>query len=276
MKKIIVAFDFSKNAEHALEYAVFFANKFKAGVSLLWIDDSVSKESLFDPIEHDLRVEMKASLDEIKEKTAAKLENGKIDIILSKGKVYQEIHKIASRMKADFVFTGTHGVSGYEQYWIGSNANRIVTSSPCPVITIKSGYDFSNGVKRLAIPLDSSPETKLKLPTAIEVAQCLKLEIHLIGVYNSKINVIRKRIAKSVDDAAKYISEKGLEAKIDSIESDNIIASLLNYVDENNIDLISMMTDQGSTTANRYLGAYAGQLINNSTVPIISSRAETL
>jgi hypothetical protein len=35
-----------------------------------------------------------------------------------------------------------------------------------------------------------------------------------------------------------------------------------------------MMTDQGTTTANKYLGPYAQQLINNATIPVLSLRAK--
>ena len=59
MKTILVAIDFSKNAEHALEYALMFAKKIDASIKLLWVDNTLSDESVIDTIPGDLRREKK-------------------------------------------------------------------------------------------------------------------------------------------------------------------------------------------------------------------------
>ena len=37
---------------------------------------------------------------------------------------------------AGLIITGSHGISGFEEYWIGSNAFKIVTYATCPVVTV--------------------------------------------------------------------------------------------------------------------------------------------
>ena len=59
MKTILVANDFSKNAEHALEYAVIFANKLNTGLHLIWVDNTVSEESILDTIDRHLQRDIK-------------------------------------------------------------------------------------------------------------------------------------------------------------------------------------------------------------------------
>ena len=184
MKRILVAIDFSKNAEHALEYALVYAKKLDAEVKLIWVDSSVSDESVLDTIEGDLRREKKSYMNELIKKYEPKI-NRSMDVLFRKGKVYQEITKAARQIEADLIFTGTHGVSGFEQYWIGSNAYRIVTQSPCPVVTIRSDYKITGSIKNILLPLDSSLETKQKMPFACEIAMlfgqlytCLSYTIH--------------------------------------------------------------------------------------------------
>ncbi len=274
MKNIVVAFDFSKNSIHALEYAILYANVLELEITLLWVDNSISDELVLKPIEHELRIEKKINLGKLLKIYEAKLKNGKIKVVLRKGKVYQEVQKLAKKLNADFIFAGTHGVSGYEQFWIGSNANRIVTSAPCPVVTIRNDYNFKTDINNILMPIDSSMETKQKLPFVAKLAKEFNAKIHLLQIINTPLRVIRKRIDKITLDAVECLEKEEVDFVQDTIEGSNIVATILNYIDKNELDLISIMTDQGTTTANKFLGPYAQQLINNSPIPIISLRAK--
>ncbi len=160
MKELLVAFDFSKNALHTLEYALLYANtlgnrhSFGLGLTMpahlirWWILSRL------------YALRQKKYFDEIVTKYQPQLKHGKIQVHLRKGKVYSEIAMLAKQIKADVVFAGTHGVSGYERFWIGSNAYRIVTSSPCPVITLRTDYGFNKSIKRILVPIDSSAESR--------------------------------------------------------------------------------------------------------------------
>lgn len=274
MKTILVAIDFSKNAEHALKYALLFAGKMDAGIQLIWVDNTISEESVIDTIEGELRREKKAYMNSLIEKYQPETGDRKMAVIFRKGRVYQEIAKAASQINADLIFTGTHGVSGFEQYWIGSNAYRIVTQAPCPVVTIRSDYDFSGGIKNILLPLDSSLETKQKLPYACDLSVLFGSTIHLLIIYNTPLKVIRNRVDKIAEEAEECLKEKQVKYVVERLEADNVAASLLKYSQEMQIDLLTIMTDQGTTTANKFLGPYAQQLINNSKIPVMSLRGK--
>ncbi len=272
MKTLLVATDFSKNSLHVLEYAIMFANNLDAAVHLVWVDNSSLDDNLMDTIEEGLRIEKKNFLKKIVSDYKSKVPGQKLQYHLKKGKVYQEIGKTARQLKADIIFTGTHGVTGFEQYWIGSNAYRIMTSAPCPVITVRGDYNFENGIKTILLPLDSSLETKQKLPFTVELAKRFNAVIHLLKVYNSPIGVIRKRIDSFGHEAEKCISDKNIRYKIESVEAVNVAASILEYGEKNSVDLIAIMTEQNITTANKFLGPYAQQLINGAKVSVLSLR----
>lgn len=276
MKTILVAIDFSKNAEHALEYALIFAKKMDALVNLIWVDNTMSDETVLDTIKGELRIEKKKYLKNLTKKYSDNISEGKFKVILRKGKVYQEIAKTAKQINADMIFAGTHGVSGYEQHWIGSNAYRIVTQAPCPVFTIRGGYRFGGSINKILLPLDSSLETKQKLPFVTDLALKFNAKVHLLKVYNTTISVIRKRIDKFGEEAVKCLNDKGVDFLLDKIEVKNVAASIIEYSNKNKIDLITIMTDQGTTTANKFLGPYSQQLINNSIIPVVSVRAKEL
>ncbi|MBC8319817.1 MAG: universal stress protein [Bacteroidetes bacterium] len=274
MKTILVAIDFSKNAEHALEYAIMYAEKLSASIYLIWVDDNVTDETVLGTISGELRIEKRAYLKHLNTEYKDRILGGKFEVILRKGRVYQEIAKAASKINADMIFAGTHGVSGYEQHWIGSNAYRVVTQAPCPVFTIRSSYQFGSSISKILLPLDSSLETKQKLPFVADLALEFSATVYLLKVYNTTINVIKKRIDKFGDEAVSCLTERGVDFIIEKIEANNVAVSIIEYSNKNDIDLIAIMTDQGVTTANKFLGPYSQQLINNSTIPVVSVRAK--
>ncbi len=272
MKTLLVATDFSKNSIHVLEYALMFANKLEAAIHLIWVDNSSLKDNLVDTIDEELRIEKKNYLKKLVAEYKSKAFKNNLEYHLKKGKVYQEIGKTARQLKADIIFAGTHGVTGFEQYWIGSNAYRIMTSAPCPVITVRSDYSFEKGIQNILLPMDSSLETKQKLPFTVELAKRFDATIHLLKVYNSPIGVIRKRIDSFGREAEKCLMDKNVNYKLESVEATNVSASILDYAAKSNIDLIAIMTEQNITTANKFLGPYAQQLINGSKIPVLSLR----
>jgi nucleotide-binding universal stress UspA family protein len=273
MKQILVAFDFSKNAIKTLEYALMVANKTGADLSLVWVDSTSTPDNMLN-IDHELRIETKKLFEEILPLYEPKLNKGKIDVILRKGKVYTEITNTAKMLEADIVFAGTHGVSGFEQFWIGSNAYRIVTNSPCPVMTIRGDFDLKGGISKILIPLDSTSETRQKLPFATMLAGLFKAEIHLLLLYNTSIRVIRNRMKTYADEAMNYLKSNDISYVFKEIEAENIVSNILQYANDEDVDLISIMTEQGSTSGGMFLGPYAQQIINNSLVPVLSLQSK--
>jgi len=269
MKHFLVAFDFSKNAVHALEYALMFANKIEADLSLVWVDHSCTPEHLYN-IDQGLRIETKCNFDEIIHQYTPLLHHGKINQFLRKGKVYSEVASVARAINASLLFTGTHGVSGFEEYWIGSNAYRIVASAPCPVVTLRSDYPITGSIKKIILPIDNSADTKSKLPYAVRIAKVYKAEIHLLILNNSPIQVIKKRMNSYTNDISKYLKTEAVEFVVSEIASENVTSSILSYTDTQQADIIAIMTEQGSTNGNMFLGPYAQQLINNAKVPVLS------
>ena len=76
--------------------------------------------------------------------------------------MYEQIIDVAEMLSADLIVMGTNGTpQEVMKRVIGSNAERVVRSAHCPVITIK-GKDHKNGCENIILPLDLEKQTKEK------------------------------------------------------------------------------------------------------------------
>lgn len=57
--------------------------------------------------------------------------------IIVEGRISSSILDCAERGGCDLIVMGTHGLNALRQFFIGSQANRVIRRASCPVITIK-------------------------------------------------------------------------------------------------------------------------------------------
>jgi len=274
MKQIIVAIDFSKCSLHALEYAIQLANKINSNILLVWVDNTRSDESVYASPLDTSRKEINENFEEIIEKYSPALEKGEITHKIRKGKVHIELANQAKYSDAMLVVSGTHGVTGFEEFWIGSNAYRIVTYAPCPVITVRANYEFSTSIDKIILPIDSTLETRQKIPFTVKWAKIFDSEIHILSLYSTSIKAVKSRVDNYSKQVVKFLEEENVSYKLASKDAENITNATIKYANEVNGDIIAIMTEQETTTSNLFLGAYAQQMVNHSPIPVLSVHAK--
>ncbi|HCT72064.1 hypothetical protein SDC9_30768 [bioreactor metagenome] len=271
MKEIVVAIDFSKGSLHALDYAIAFANHVKSNVMMVWVDSHTNQDFAFSAEVNEFREEAIKNMEEIMKSKKGQLKHGKLSYKLRKGKVYQEIANQAKYNDASLIIAGTHGVTGYEEFWIGSNAYRIVSYAPCPVITVR--YDFNigpEGIKSIVLPIDSTLDTRQKVPFTVELAKLFNADIHILALYSTSIKAVQRKVDNYARQVQKYMTDAGINHYIESLQADNITNISIDYARKVNADLIAIMTEQETTASNILLGPYAQQMVNHSPVPVLS------
>lgn len=270
MQPIVVAVDFSTSSIHAIEYAIPLANKLKSDIILVWVDKFSSNESLYPDTSSQNRNEAKKRFEEIILQFGKKMGKGlKMEYKLRKGKVFHEVDTLAKSLGAMLVVTGTHGVSGFEEFWIGSNAFRIVTYASAPVITVRHDFNIKKSIERIVVPIDGSSETIQKLPFVARLAHLFKSEVHVVATHSSHLSSIQRIAEKYLQMSVSYFQAQEITCVEDSMVSNDITKALLQYAVNVKADLISIMTEQ-ETPVNILLGAQAQQMINQSPIPILS------
>ena len=271
MNEIIVAIDFSKGSLHALDYAIDFANHVKSNIMMVWVDGHLNQDFAFSAEVNEFRDEANKNMEEILKSRKGALKNGKLSYKLRKGKIYQEIANQAKANNAKLVIAGTHGVTGYEEFWIGSNAYRIVSYAPCPVITVRYDFNMSEeGIKSIVLPIDNTLDTRQKVAFTVETAKAFGADIHILALYSTNIKTMQRKVDNSARQVQKLISDEGINHYLETVHADNITNASINYALKVNADLIAIMTEQETTASNILLGPFAQQMVNHSPVPVLS------
>jgi len=276
MKEIIVGIDFSKGAMNALNYGILLANKTGANVTMVWVDKPSSADSVYDNTTSVYRKEVHRRFEEIIKKYAKDLKKGSLHYKIRSGKVYAEIGNQAKYNDAQLIIIGTHGISGFEEIWIGSNANRVVSSAPCPVVTIRQGYVVKKKITKIVMPIDSTLETRQKAPYVAQIAKAFDAEVLILGLAISSVSTILKRVQNYSKQMVEYFDKIGIKNSYSEIKALNITSDTLKFAEQNNADMICIMTEQETSASNILLGPYAQQMVNHSPIPVLSIHPKNL
>jgi len=269
MQPIVVAVDFSNTSIHCIEYAIPLANKVKSNIILVWVDKLTAQESLYPDTSNQNRNEAKKRFEELIKQYGKKMAKGlKIEYKLRKGKIYHEVDSLATNVGALMIIAGAHGISGFEELWIGSNAFKIVTNASAPVITVRHDFKVTKTINSILLPIDNSSETMQKLPVVAQFAQYFNSEVHIVATHSSHLKSIQRLCEKNSREAGKFFENNQIRYVQDSIVSNDITKAVISYAVEINTDIIAIMTER-ETPMNILMGPHAQQLINQSPVPVL-------
>jgi universal stress protein A len=145
IKTILVATDFSEDADTAIETAIELAKTFDAKLELFHAyhveippsyagfgGDFARPEDILQTIHEGAQGAMNRLVEDVAEKG--------LDV---RGRVAMDRASVAildeaDRLLADLIVMGTRGLTGLEHLVLGSTAERVIRLAPCPVLTVKT------------------------------------------------------------------------------------------------------------------------------------------
>lgn len=271
MKHVLVPVDFSEDSVNALDMAVHYANQMEYNVRILHvIKDSVfyqrnfALSNLADVKNEKVIQNLKKIVSQYKPQV-----NQEIDFRIRSGKVYNEIANQAKYGEAELIVIGTHGTSGFEELWLGSNAYKVVNNSPCPVISVRNSYR-RHKIRRIVMPIDDTPETRQKVPYTARIAKQFDALVYILPVTETKKDSVQERINEYANQVAKFFENNDINFENEFLYGNNLTDMTIDYALRKDADLISIMTEQSESTKNIWLGPYAQQMVNHSPVPVLS------
>lgn len=145
-ESILVPIDFSADSDAALRCAIALARQFGSSLYLLHVlDDPLAAGPWGSEIavpetpglRDSLRREAEHRLTECL--SAADRDRFNVTTEVATGRPAQSIVDFARNNATDLIVMGTHGRRGVAHLLMGSVAERVVRSAPCPVLTVRAG-----------------------------------------------------------------------------------------------------------------------------------------
>jgi nucleotide-binding universal stress UspA family protein len=275
MNKIVVAIDFSECSINAFVHSLSIAEHCNGELILLWVEKAAAEKDKYADKALDPQKDVQKAFEELVAKYQPDHPGVKMSWKIRRGKIYKEVTEEAKSIKAMLIVTGTHGASGFEEFWIGSNANKIVSSSYCPVITIRGGINIQRPLKKIVLPIDSAEETRQKASFTGYIAKKHNAEVYILKLYTSKLKALRQKVDIYTSQVAEYLRDEKIAYHVEHVECENISDATIAYAAGIDANLIAIMTEQETTASNIFLGPYAHQMVNHSPFPVLSIHPKT-
>lgn len=142
ISRILAPVDFSPASNHAFQYAVELATKLKAEIHAVHVYQLPVYTFTEGAVTAGPEVVSKivdASNDALKRLVSEHKASGvTIHAHVLEGMPHDAVLDLAKKHDIQLIVMGTHGRSGLTRFLLGSVAERVVRSSPVPVLTIRS------------------------------------------------------------------------------------------------------------------------------------------
>ena len=143
IRRILHPSDFSRASRAAFARAVELARANRAELTIVHVmsvgvpgmGEEYLSPAVYDEIQRSMAAGAKKHLDALVAK--ARRVGIRARALLLEGVAYERIIRAARTQRADVVVMGTHGRTGVARLFLGSVAERVVTLSPCPVMTVR-------------------------------------------------------------------------------------------------------------------------------------------
>ena len=278
MKKILVPTDFSKTSITALEVATEIAKKSGAEITVLHVVEEATPSSYNITGEWQTNENWSDKLFTFKllEKAKSQLEKLVLDPRFSSvtvngelrlGNAYHGMRTIITENKVDLVVMGTSGKSKLEEMIIGSNTERVVRHSKCPVLSVHkkpAKVDFKNIVYATAMHKDEEVFIKIIKRTQ----QLYDSTIHMVRV-NTPGDFQRDYVVRGyMEKFAKKLGLKNYTINIfnDITEEEGIIY----FAETIDADLIAMATHGRTGFAHVMAGSIAEDVVGHAKRPVLT------
>lgn len=138
---VLVPTDFSETAEAAARYGCELAARLGARVTLFHVYSLgvvAMPDAVYAPTEEQLEILQQTAEASLREQAERLAPSGAtIAWLAVAGLPAEAIVTAASQAHADLIVMGTHGRRGLSHLLLGSVAERVLRTAPCPVLTVR-------------------------------------------------------------------------------------------------------------------------------------------
>ncbi len=250
-KKILVPTDFTIVGDTALSHAIKIAKTMNAEVHVMHV---VGKKEAAP----DAKIKLQFLKERIKEE-----KDFDIETVVRIGTIFEDIVDYSVEIEANLIVMGTHGKRAM-QFLKGTRALKIVTDSTIPFIIVQEKDIDENGYDRIVVPFDLHKDTKQKLNVAASMAKYFDSKVYVVSP-SEKDEFLARQLSQNLNYAKKYFSDRDInfEVKILASKKSGFVHELIEFANDVNADLISIMNFHEGSLMSFFGGSYEEKIITN-------------
>lgn len=297
IENVLIARDFSSVSDRAVRYALDLAARTNATLHVFYA------EVLHEAPKPDGE-EVRSPGQDLADFRADLKENSSLSAEVVDGVEVKEVQRrdvspgpailnYAASADIDLIALGTHGRRGPSRILIGSVAEEVVRRADRPVLTVRGEKDDSapstpQKVDRILVPVDFSDHSAKALRTArawatlydasLDVLHVVPETLHptfYVGGVESIYDMEPDIESKVQDRLDAFIADTG-DADVEfrsHVRVGNASSDIVEFSDEQEIDLVTMST-HGRTGLDRFLlGSVAEKIVRHAQCPVITQKA---
>jgi nucleotide-binding universal stress UspA family protein len=278
MKTILIPTDFSKVAQIATKVAIGIAQKASAKLVLLHIverPESVSfniEGQIADFDNWEDKIFTLKLIEKAKKEMAAVADEAatagvSVERELRLGNPFHGMRHVITEHNVDLVVMGTSGRSRFEEMIIGSNTEKVIRHSACPVLTVHArpgSNEFKNIVYATSLSEDESDFASVVKNTQ----EMYNSTVHVVRI-NTPENFQNDTASKKVmANFAKKLKLKNFTLNVFNDHSEE--EGILNFAEQVDADLVAMSTHGRTGFAHVLVGSIAEDVANHSRRPVLT------
>jgi nucleotide-binding universal stress UspA family protein len=286
--RILVPTDFSKPSDAALAHARRLADSTGATLHVLHVVDNMFLRAvLADPRDYET-----AALRQLQDRVPTEDRGAPAILVLERSdEPADEITSYARTHDIDLIVMGTHGRGRMAHLLLGSVAEKVARTAPCPVLTMRDN-PLTSSVEnlRILVPTDFSPSSDAALGCANRLAAQLGGSIRMLHVIENAAVGTSFGSEVFIPEPPEGLTERTMEARIQlsqriledgrsrvSVTGDVIHgpvgAMITAYAGDTGFDLIVMGTRGRGGLAHLLMGSIAESVIRTAHCPVLTVRS---
>ena len=273
MKKILFPTDFSEVANNAFVHALELAKMVHGELVLLHSFELPIYDNQFFP-ENYAAIYDSVELSEFEmfkneiPKLRAIAESHHLDKIkmshrLKDGNLVSAIKESIADDAIDYLVIGTSGATGWESFFMGTNASSIITDAGIPVYCVPSDAPFQK-IDTIGFTTRFRPKDKKALQTVLQLAHKAKAKVKCLYVKTSNSDVSNATIAEWKEE----FKSEPIDFYI--IEDDDIQVIITDFIMYKEIDVLIMLPYKRGFFEGLFHTSLTKKLATDFEIPILS------
>jgi nucleotide-binding universal stress UspA family protein len=287
MQQILVATDFSENADHAVRAAGRFARAYGARVLLMHAYDPFGPAMDYPALVWtgaDLWTQLRDETVKLIGQTRQRfLEDVAVveELAVAHASPAAAICETARERGVDVVMVGTHGRTGVTRLVLGSVAERVVRHAPCRVLTVRPQAAPDVFPSHILVTTDFSPASEAALQDAAMLTDRFNARITLAHVFGTPTALARQAALRDVETELRdrltqmYQRHFRQAVSIALLSGGSPADAIAELARERSCDLIVMATHGRTGLARLIIGSVAEKTLRLAPCAVWASRSVT-